>query len=84
MALQALQHRRGAARVAGMLLARDAVFVNPVEYPGVPLGAARLRLQLMANHTPAQVRSAAPLVAAAAERAGAKPAGGPHPERRRG
>jgi glycine C-acetyltransferase/8-amino-7-oxononanoate synthase len=58
------------ARVAGMLLARDAVFVNPVEYPGVPLGAARLRLQLMANHTPAQIRRAAPLVAAAAARAG--------------
>jgi 7-keto-8-aminopelargonate synthetase-like enzyme len=73
-----------AARVAGMLLARDAVFVNPVEYPGVPLGAARLRLQLMANHTPAHVRRAASLVAAAATRAGAKNTGGPQAERRRG
>lgn len=60
-----------AARVAGMLLARDAVFVNPVEFPGVALGAARLRLQLMAHHSPAQLRRAAALVAAACERAGA-------------
>lgn len=59
-----------AARVAGMLLARDAVFVNPVEFPGVPLGAARLRLQLMARHSSAQLRSAAPLVASACARAG--------------
>jgi len=60
-----------AARVAGMLLARDAVFVNPVEFPGVPLGAARLRLQLMAQHTPAQLRRGASLVANACSRAGA-------------
>lgn len=69
-----------ASRIAGMLLAREAVFVNPVEYPGVPLGTARLRLQLMANHTPAQVRRGAQLLAAAARRAGARP----QPERRRG
>lgn len=60
-----------AARVAGMLLARDAVFVNPVEFPGVPLGAARLRLQLMAQHAPAQPRRGASLVANACNRAGA-------------
>jgi len=60
-----------AARVAGMLLARDAVFVNPVEFPGVPLGAARLRLQLMAQHSPAQLRRGAALVANACRRAGA-------------
>jgi 7-keto-8-aminopelargonate synthetase-like enzyme len=60
-----------AARVAGMLLARDSVFVNPVEFPGVPLGAARLRLQLMAQHTPAQLRRGASLVANACGRAGA-------------
>lgn len=61
----------GAARVAGMLLARDAVFVNPVEFPGVPLGAARLRLQLMAQHSSAQLRQGASLVASACRRAGA-------------
>lgn len=60
-----------AARVAGMLLARDSVFVNPVEFPGVPLGAARLRLQLMAQHTPVQLRRGASLVANACGRAGA-------------
>jgi len=60
-----------AARVAGMLLARNAVFVNPVEFPGVPLGAARLRLQLMARHSLARLRSSAPLIAAACNRAGA-------------
>ena len=55
--------------VAGMLLARERVFVNPMEFPGVPLGAARLRLQLMAHHTPAQVRRGAQLLAAAVRRA---------------
>jgi glycine C-acetyltransferase/8-amino-7-oxononanoate synthase len=63
--------QESAARVAGMLLARDAVFVNPVEFPGVPLGAARLRLQLMAQHMPAQLRRGASLVANACGRAGA-------------
>lgn len=62
-----------AARVAGMLLAREQVFVNPMEFPGVPLGAARLRLQLMARHTPAQIRRAAQLLAAALQRALAAP-----------
>ncbi len=58
-----------AVRVAGMLLAREGVFVNPMEFPGVPLGAARLRLQLMARHTPAQVRRAAQVLGAAVRRA---------------
>lgn len=62
--------RESSARVAGMLLARDAVFANPVEFPGVPLGAARLRLQLMAGHTPDQLRRGASLVANACGRAG--------------
>jgi glycine C-acetyltransferase/8-amino-7-oxononanoate synthase len=59
------------ARLAGKLLARQGVFVNPVEYPGVPLGAARLRLQLMASHSMQQVRRAAQQVEAALHRAGA-------------
>jgi len=58
-----------AARIAGMLLARERVFVNPMEFPGVPLGAARLRLQLMARHTPGQIRRAAKQLAAAVARA---------------
>jgi glycine C-acetyltransferase len=58
-----------ASRLAGMLLARQGVFVNQVEFPGVPLGAARLRLQLMANHTLPQVRRAAGVIAATLGRA---------------
>ena len=60
-------------RIAGMLLAREQVFVNPMEFPGVPLGAARLRLQLMAQHTPAQIRRAAPLLAQAVRKADTAP-----------
>jgi glycine C-acetyltransferase/8-amino-7-oxononanoate synthase len=59
------------ARMAGKLLTRNGVFVNPVEYPGVPLGAARLRMQLMANHSLQQVRCAAAQVEAALRGAGA-------------
>lgn len=59
------------ARLSGKLLARQGVFVNPVEYPGVPLGAARLRLQLMANHNLQQVRRAAQQIESALHRAGA-------------
>lgn len=62
-----------ATRVAGMLLAREQVFANPMEFPGVPLGSARLRLQLMAQHTPAQIRRAAQLLASAVRRALAAP-----------
>ncbi|VXC01071.1 Glycine C-acetyltransferase/8-amino-7-oxononanoate synthase [Massilia sp. 9I] len=62
-----------ATRIAGMLLAREQVFVNPMEFPGVPLGAARLRLQLMAQHTPAQIRRAAGLLASAVRRAAEAP-----------
>jgi glycine C-acetyltransferase/8-amino-7-oxononanoate synthase len=58
-------------RLAGMLLARQGVFVNPIEYPGVALGAARLRLQLMANHNLQQMRRAAQQIDAALHRAGA-------------
>ena len=73
-----------AARMAGMLLAREAVFVNPVEFPGVPLGAARLRLQLMAQHSPAQLRHGAGLIVAACMGAGAgRPPASPR-ERHRG
>jgi glycine C-acetyltransferase len=58
-------------RLAGMLLARQGVFVNPIEYPGVALGAARLRLQLMANHNLQQMRRAAQQIEAALHRAAA-------------
>jgi 7-keto-8-aminopelargonate synthetase-like enzyme len=60
-----------ASRLAGRMLARRGVFVNQVEYPGVPVGAARLRLQLMAHHNQQQLRRAARLVGAAIGAAGA-------------
>ncbi|SEO62167.1 glycine C-acetyltransferase [Luteibacter sp. UNC138MFCol5.1] len=47
------------ARLVARALATRGVIANLVEYPGVPRGTARLRLQLMATHTPAQIRSAA-------------------------
>jgi 7-keto-8-aminopelargonate synthetase-like enzyme len=77
------------ARLAGRTLAREGVFVNAVEYPGVPLGAARLRLQVMAAHRPAQLRQGARMIGAAVSGAGAalgvEPARQPWPrERSRG
>ena len=59
------------ARLAGRTLARANVHVNAVEFPGVPLGAARLRLQVMAAHEGAQLRHGARLVGAAVNGAGA-------------
>jgi glycine C-acetyltransferase len=75
-------------RLAGRTLAREGVFVNAVEYPGVPLGAARLRLQVMAAHRPAQLRQGARMIGAAVSGAGAalgvEPARQPWPRERSG
>jgi 7-keto-8-aminopelargonate synthetase-like enzyme len=57
------------SRLVGKMLFEQSVFVNQVEFPGVPVGASRLRLQLMANHNVAQVRRAAPVIGAAVRRA---------------
>lgn len=57
------------SRLAGKLLFRQAVFANQVEFPGVPLGASRLRLQLMAHHTSGHVRRAAAVIDDAITRA---------------
>ena len=57
------------SRLAGKLLFDQAVFVNQVEFPGVPLGASRLRLQLMANHNLQQLKRAAPVIGSAVARA---------------
>jgi len=77
------------ARLAGRTLARANVHVNAVEFPGVPLGAARLRLQVMAEHRVEQLRHGARQVGAAVNGAGAalgvEPAHGPwRGERSRG
>jgi glycine C-acetyltransferase len=39
------------------------VFANLVEFPAVPLKGSRFRMQVMATHTPEQVREAAATVA---------------------
>jgi 7-keto-8-aminopelargonate synthetase-like enzyme len=57
------------SRLVGKMLFEQSVFVNQVEFPGVPVGASRLRLQLMANHNLAQVRRAAPVIGNAVRRA---------------
>jgi hypothetical protein len=44
--------------------------------PGVPDGAARLRLAVMASHTRAELREAAAVLARAALRAGVRPGAG--------
>ncbi|HEY1228253.1 MAG TPA: aminotransferase class I/II-fold pyridoxal phosphate-dependent enzyme, partial [Ramlibacter sp.] len=46
------------SRLTGKLLFEQSVFVNQVEFPGVPVGASRLRLQLMSNHNMQQLKRA--------------------------
>lgn len=46
------------ARLASRRIAESGVFINLVEYPAVPIGEARLRMQVMATHEPAQARKA--------------------------
>jgi 8-amino-7-oxononanoate synthase len=56
----------------------QGVFAEAVLPPGVPDGAARLRLSAMASHTRPELRDAAQVLARAALRAGFRPgAGGP-------
>jgi len=47
------------ARVACKLAFRRGVIANLVEYPAVPIGKARFRLQLMASHNTEEARLAA-------------------------
>ncbi|MDB5748399.1 MAG: 8-amino-7-oxononanoate synthase [Massilia sp.] len=72
------------ARLAGRSLAREGVFVDVLEFSG----AARLRLQVMAGHRPAQLRQGARAIGVAVAGAGAalcvEPAWPPStPQRRR-
>ncbi|SEM23898.1 glycine C-acetyltransferase [Luteibacter sp. UNCMF331Sha3.1] len=53
------------ARLTTRALPARGVVANLVEYPGVPRGTARLRLQLMAAHSPRQIRQAAEGIGAA-------------------
>jgi 7-keto-8-aminopelargonate synthetase-like enzyme len=64
------------SRLVGKLLFEQSVFVNQVEFPGVPVGASRLRLQLMSNHNMQQIKRAAPVIGQTVERARAAIAAG--------
>lgn len=57
------------ARVACREMSRAGLLANLVEYPAVSLNSARLRMQVMADHTPALAQAAARLVADALQRA---------------
>lgn len=52
-----------AARIASRLIAERGVLANLVEFPAVPLRAARFRMQVMATHSEEQAREAARIVA---------------------
>ncbi len=66
-----------AARIVEHAL-EQGVFAEAVLPPGVPDGAARVRLAVMASHTRAELRDAARALARAALRAGVRPgASGP-------
>jgi glycine C-acetyltransferase len=46
------------ARLVSRQLVDLGLVANMVEYPAVPRGAARFRLQVMANHTAPQIQTA--------------------------
>jgi glycine C-acetyltransferase len=50
-------------RVAARILGERGVLVNFFEFPAVPVGAARFRLQMQAAHSEEQVRQVAPVIA---------------------
>jgi 7-keto-8-aminopelargonate synthetase-like enzyme len=57
------------ARLASREMGQAGLLANLVEYPAVSLNSARLRMQVMADHTPALCRTAAGIVADALQRA---------------
>ncbi|GAC1418438.1 MAG: hypothetical protein NVSMB6_20540 [Burkholderiaceae bacterium] len=50
------------SRLAGRLTFDQSVFANQVEFPGVPVGASRFRMQVMANHNVQHAKHAARVV----------------------
>jgi 7-keto-8-aminopelargonate synthetase-like enzyme len=57
------------ARVACREMSQAGLLANLVEYPAVSLNSARLRMQVMSDHTPALAQTAARIVADALRRA---------------
>ena len=56
-------------RVASRLLRNRSILANIAEFPGVPIGGARFRMQVMATHSLEQVTQAAEVVSAAVREA---------------
>ena len=57
--------RDDVARVTSKLIAERGVLTNHVEFPAVSNNSARLRMQVMTDHTPAQCATAAAIIAQA-------------------
>ncbi len=55
----------GVARLAGAIAFKKCVFVNQIEFPGVPPNTARFRMQAMASHSEDQARQAGRFVSEA-------------------
>jgi 7-keto-8-aminopelargonate synthetase-like enzyme len=55
------------AAVAAKMISERGVLANLVEYPAVPLGKARFRMQAMATHTTGQAQQAAGIIADAVQ-----------------
>lgn len=66
------------ARLACREMSQAGLLANLVEYPAVSLNSARLRMQVMADHTPALGETAARIVAEALRRAQALAGGAAH------
>jgi glycine C-acetyltransferase len=54
--------REAVGRITAALCFDRGVFTNLVEYPAVSVGACRLRMQVMATQTSAQVRFAGEVI----------------------
>lgn len=59
----------GLARLVGRHLPEMGLLANLVEFPAVPKGAARFRMQVMANHTDDNIRDAVAILKAAKDEA---------------
>ena len=60
------------ARLVSRQLSHRGLVANLVEFPAVPKGAARFRLQVMANHDEEQVAEAADIIQNAYQAASAE------------
>jgi glycine C-acetyltransferase len=59
----------GLARIVSKHLVELGLVANLVEFPAVPKGAARIRMQVMANHSPENIADAVGILKTARQRA---------------